>query len=145
MSALYLVSCVSQKQTDGRRHAARDLYTSDWFIKARAYVEKQSAPWYILSAKYGLLHPEAPVEAYEVTLNRMKIDQRRKWARLVISALDASGALDGTRTVVLLAGDAYREFLEPVLVAVVPRVEVPMRGLGIGQQKAWLLAQVQAR
>jgi hypothetical protein len=40
--------------------------------------------------------------------------------------------------VVILAGIAYREFLEPSLRSRGYVVEVPMRGLGIGRQLAWL-------
>jgi hypothetical protein len=37
-STVYLVSCVSQKRE--RECAARDLYVSDWFCKARRYAER---------------------------------------------------------------------------------------------------------
>jgi hypothetical protein len=43
-ATVYLVSCVSQKRTS--RSLARDLYTSQWFQKARAYVEARRAPWF---------------------------------------------------------------------------------------------------
>jgi len=45
---LYLVACASTKQSKPTR--ARDLYCSDWFLKARAYVEGQHAPWLISRA-----------------------------------------------------------------------------------------------
>jgi hypothetical protein len=52
---VYLVSCVSKK----RKHecSASDLYISDWFCKARRYVEASGRPWFILSAEYGLVPP----------------------------------------------------------------------------------------
>jgi hypothetical protein len=56
---LYLVSCVSKKRDTPT--TARALYVSDWFIKARTYVEATCSPWFILSAEYGLLHPDAVV------------------------------------------------------------------------------------
>jgi hypothetical protein len=52
---LYLVSCVSKKRCTPA--PAREFYTSDWFLKARDYVERDGSPWFILSAKYGLVSP----------------------------------------------------------------------------------------
>jgi hypothetical protein len=40
--------------------------------------------------------------------------------------------------VILLAGVLYREHLVPKLRQAKCYVEVPIKGLGIGQQKAWL-------
>ena len=63
---LYLVSCVKTKCST--RASAKDLYVSPWFRKARAFVEKTGDPWRILSAEYGLLHPDEEVRPYERTL-----------------------------------------------------------------------------
>lgn len=60
MNAIYIVQCVGQKLK--RPALARDLYCSDWFRKARAFVESQGAPWFILSAKHVLLCPDEVVE-----------------------------------------------------------------------------------
>lgn len=40
--------------------------------------------------------------------------------------------------VVLLAGRKYREHLETMLINSGCQIEVPMAGLGIGQQLSWL-------
>ena len=53
--------------------AAMDLYTSNWFRKARACVEETGCPWRILSAEYGLVHPEEEIGPYEKTLNKMRV------------------------------------------------------------------------
>ena len=50
--------------------------------------------------------------------------------------------LVGVDTVVFLAGKPYREFLEPSLRQRGLQVRVPMRGLRLGQQLAWLDACV---
>lgn len=73
MKTLYLVSCVSRKSCD--RSHAKDLYQSEWFKKARKFVECSDASWYILSAKHGLLHPDELVTPYEQTLNKMPIHE----------------------------------------------------------------------
>jgi hypothetical protein len=71
----YLVSCVKGKLTGPA--PAGDLYQSLWFCAARAFVEKQNAAWFILSAKYGLVSPDRIVAPYEMTLNRSTSGERR--------------------------------------------------------------------
>ena len=131
---LYLVSCV---KTKGPGPApAKDLYTSAWFRKARAYVEKTACPWLILSAQYGLVHPERMIRPYEQTLKTMPVAKRRTWAETVLAELEPS--LAGVDTVVFLAGQAYREFLVPALRDRGLTVAVPMAGLSQGRQLSWL-------
>lgn len=60
---LFLVSWVSEKHD--RPMPARELYCSDWFQKARGFVEKSGADWFILSAKYGLVPPDQVIETVQ--------------------------------------------------------------------------------
>jgi uncharacterized protein DUF6884 len=138
--SIYLVSCVSKKRDAPSR--ARDLYVSDWFVKARAHVEATRSTWFILSAEYGLLDPDAVVAPYERTLNRMRAAERRAWAARVLAALEPSLA---GRHVALLAGERYGEHLVPALRAHGCRVEIPLEGLGIGEQLHWFIAQREGR
>lgn len=131
---VHLVSCVSKKRA--QPSPARALYLSAWFVKARAYVEAQGGPWYILSAEHGLLSPDRVVAPYERTLNTMGVAERRVWAARVTEQLDEEGIRAGR--IVVLAGQRYREFLLPTLHARAASVEVPMEGLRIGEQLAWL-------
>lgn len=135
---LCLVSCVSVKQPNPVR--AKDLYISPWFRKARVCVEALGCPWYILSAKYGLVDPNATLEPYEKTLNTMQTRERREWARAVLEDLMPHLA-DGL-SVTILAGEKYREFLEPELRRRGITVYVPMRSMRIGEQLAWLDGQL---
>lgn len=59
---LCLVSCVSKK--NDYPCLARDLYVSPWFVGARRYEESLGVPWYILSAKYGLVAPDQVIAPY---------------------------------------------------------------------------------
>jgi hypothetical protein len=131
--ACYLVSCVGQKASNPTRAAA--LYTSAWFQKARYYVEARHAPWFILSAEYGLIHPDAVIAPYEKTLNRMGIEARRAWAKRVIGQMEAD--LPQCEEIVIFAGARYREFLLDYLSRRARRIEVPLEGLRIGEQLAW--------
>lgn len=102
-AGLYLVSCVKKKLS--RRAPARELYASPWFRKARAVVEATERPWYILSAKHGLVDPHAVIEPYEKTLNDLSKNERIGWARKVMRALDPN--LAGVDSVVIFAGEKY--------------------------------------
>ena len=62
LRTVYLISCVSKKRSTPAQ--ARDLsYISDWFLKARDYVESTRSPWFIFSAEHGLVPKWPAVEA----------------------------------------------------------------------------------
>jgi hypothetical protein len=109
---------------------------SDWFIKARAYVEHSGMPWFILSAEHGLVLPDAMIAPYDKTLKHLRVNERRAWADNVIRQMEQ--VLPPAETVIILAGVAYREFLMDYLRGHFPKVEVPMDGLSIGKQLSWL-------
>ena len=132
---LFLVSCVKSKLRTSAK--AEDLYTSAWFRLARAAVEKTGSPWRILSAQHGLLAPETRIRPYEKTLNKMRVAERRAWAASVRD--DLAAIIGDFDTVVIFAGQRYREFLEPWLRDRAD-VRVPMSGLRQGEQLAWLKA-----
>ncbi len=131
---LHLVSCVARKR--GMACEARDLYLSPWFIKARAFVERRGGPWLILSAEHGLLTPDQVVSPYDRTLTRTDVNARRSWAHLALSQFDAMNVQP--QVIVILAGARYREFLVPAFTQRGLAVRVPMAGLPIGRQLAWL-------
>lgn len=131
---LCLVSCVKTKLPN---HApARQLYVSDWFCKARSVIEAVGWPWRILSAKYGLVDPEMVIEPYEKTLNNMRRGERVEWSRTVMTAFDSS--LTDVKSVVIFAGERYREFVVPALRARNITVHIPMEGLRSGEQLSQL-------
>ena len=136
-----LLSCVGQKRPAPA--PARDLYTSPWFCKARTYADRTSQPWFVLSAKYGLVHPDEMIAPYDLTLNTMPVADRRRWARGVLTQLEPY--LDGIGSVMFLAGRRYREYLEPSLRSRGLVVSIPMEGLGIGEQLRWLTSSMAER
>jgi hypothetical protein len=133
-TAVYLVSCVSKKQEQAC--PARELYISDWFLKARRYAEASGCHWFILSAEYGLVAPDQVIAPYERTLNSMPVVERRTWADCVSRQLATTMPM--LKNVVFLAGERYREFLAPELTNRGVVVSVPMAGLSIGEQLSWL-------
>ena len=129
-----LVACAAGKGPSPA--PARDLYRSALFSKARTYAERMGDEWHVLSALHGLLDPDDLVAPYERTLNDASADERRAWGRQVAGSI-LRRYPDTTRFVVL-AGRHYRDHLVPILEAAGHVCEVPMLGLGIGQQLAWL-------
>lgn len=131
---IILVSCVSKKSRVAK--PACELYESPFFIKARKFAVRARVPWYILSAKYGLLDPEVLIEPYEQTLNQMSKRERTEWAEMVIHQIEHRNIRPAVVTI--LAGARYREYIVPYLLRNSIAVEIPMEGLRIGQQLAWL-------
>jgi hypothetical protein len=134
LKSVYLVSCVSKKRATPAE--ARDLYSSDWFLKARDYVESTRCPWFILSAEHGLVPPKRILAPYERTLNTMRKPDREAWAAGVKAEMEK--LLPAADRIVLLAGVRYREFLMDYLRQRAKTVEVPMEGLSIGRQLQYL-------
>lgn len=80
--------------------------------------------------------PTHEVNRYEKTLIAMNADARKAWSDKV--SLQLLKCLTDGDEVILLAGEAYREFLVPPLRAEGFNVRIPMEGLRIGQQLNWL-------
>jgi len=133
-----LVACVAKKNS--RPMPARDLYISVWFHKAAAYAVREADEWYILSAKHGLISPDTVIRPYDETLKGMSATARRDWATRVMEAL--MQRLDPGDTVIILAGQDYRAGLIEPLRQMGCTVLVPMEGLRIGEQLAWLKSQL---
>lgn len=138
MKKVVLISCVSTKLP--RKAKAKDLYISPLFKMNFAYAQSlQPDAIYILSAKYGLVHPDQEIDTYNETLNTMKSIQVKDWALDVID--QAHGKIDFRNDeIIFLAGDKYRKFLQPLS----RNARVPMEGLGIGKQLAWLKSKIKA-
>jgi len=65
--------------------------------------------------------------------------ERKLWATGVLDKL--LPMLTTPQTVIVLAGARYREFLMPSLRQVAGEVRIPMEGMRIGEQLAWLSKQ----
>ena len=132
---LVLVGCVKQKLD--RPAPAQDLYTSALFRKERAYAEASGAAWFVLSAKHGLVAPEAVLEPYDLGLSKTPRQYRRAWGARVIDQLkDQVGPLDG-KVIEVHAGAAYCEPIRDQLRAAGAQVVEPLFGLTMGQRLAW--------
>lgn len=113
---------------------ARVMYQeSTLFKKAVKYIEQQGYDdWFVLSAKYGLLRKNDQIEPYDLTLNNMKVSERKEWSKLVIKQIE-NLQLDITE-MDFYAGANYREYLISALEQEGINCNVPLQGKGIGEQ-----------
>ena len=102
-------------------------------------METNRYPWFILSAKYGLVSPNEVIAPYEETLNYFSREDRRAWSMRVFRVLEKK--CPPPRTLIFLAGKKYREDIVALSLKVGYRCETPMEGLGIGIQLRWLSRQ----
>jgi uncharacterized protein DUF6884 len=131
---IFLVACVAGKRATP--HKAAELYTSPWFEMVRELVSSSGEPWFILSAKHGLVSSDTVIAPYNETLNTMGVACRREWAVRVQGQMNE--AMPTADEVVILAGVRYREYLMDYLKGRFAKVSVPMAGLTIGRQLRWL-------
>lgn len=134
MQTICLISCVKTKQN--KTVAAKDLYTSALFTKNASYAATIADKWFILSAKYGLLDPEDVIDTYNETLSKASVSVKKVWSHNVY--LKLLPHLNPGDSIIFLAGENYREYLIPLLGNFPVNVQVPMKGLSIGNQLKWL-------
>jgi hypothetical protein len=131
------VGCVKSKLDHGT--VAKDLYTSDYFAKMRAYAESTGRPWFILSAEHGLVSPEAWLEPYDCYLPDTSREYRRAWGQKVAAQLEqAIGSLAGL-VVDIHAGATYVEAAETALAPRGVTVIDQLNGLSFGRRLSWYL------
>jgi hypothetical protein len=94
----------------------------------RAWAVARGDPWYILSARHGLLAPETVVEPYNE--RGLSVSQSE--------SVSFQLSQDGVDTVHLTAGSDYTNVLIPELKAVGLAVVNHFEGLGIGRRRSQL-------
>ncbi len=129
------ISCVSKKLD--RPAKAKDLYISDLFKKSYTYTKKHFDQVYILSALYGLVHPDDIIEPYNKTLNKMKVAERKEWSFNVMR--DLIKIITDNDELYFFCGKNYRRFLVDWLPN---KIHIPLKGLGIGKQLQWYKKQL---
>lgn len=136
--SLVLVSCTKLKLENPA--PAKDLYSkSPIFKKKRAIIERDAADWIILSALHGVVLPDQILAPYNQTLVGKPKSQKREWANHIFPVLLPK--LRPYKRIVALAGNDYLQYLLEPLAARGIEIELPLRGMGIGKQNAWLTLQ----
>ncbi len=122
------VACSKTKRS--RACKARDLYQGNLFKKSITFAEHYYSRVYILSAKYGVVHPDEIIEPYEMTLKSMKFSERKEWSEKVQKDIETR---DIPKPFVFFTGVAYCEFFEGYK---------PLKGLSFGNQLQWFNARL---
>jgi hypothetical protein len=113
---------------------AKDLYVSALFRFCLRYAQTLKPDGIlILSAKYGLVTLEQPLEPYDETLNTRHDNENLHWAQTVLQQLRLYMDLERD-SVIFLAGEKYRRHL----VGHIKHYEIPLLGLSIGRQLQFL-------
>lgn len=110
---------------------AKEIYReSQLFRGGWSYAEslKPDEVW-ILSAKYGLLHPDTYIEPYEKTLISAKDEEVKKWSIMVAEQIKKAG-INRNQKAIFLCGKPYRKYIQNLF----PDHEAPCAHLGIGKQ-----------
>ena len=124
--------------------AAEQLYKSPLWCCRRAYAERSGYPWFILSAKYGLLAPETEISPYDMAMSDLSASECRAWSQCVLNELRKEfSSLQGT-VIDIHAGKRYIEYgLEKGLSDAGAIVRRPLaRVVGIGTQCKWYRNQL---
>ncbi|MBM7646492.1 hypothetical protein JOD45_002722 [Scopulibacillus daqui] len=113
-----------------------DFYKSPLFIKSVQYAKTHYKRFYFYNAKDGLLLPDQIMSPYDVSIKRFTIHEKRIWGKKVIQDF-LSYETPEDKIIYLHGGQVYRKFLEPELKQQGFIYEIPLKGLGIGEQLKW--------
>jgi hypothetical protein len=130
-----LIGCVRTKRPAAA--AAADLFTGPLFAGRHRYAVASGLPWYILSAKFGLLAPDDVIGPYDVYLADQSPAYRRAWGEFVVAQLEQLQPGLRGRVVEVHAGAAYVDPLRGPLAARGVALVSPLAHLRQGEQLAW--------
>ena len=138
-SHVVLVGCSRTKAPAAE--PAQELFRGQGFRRARAHAIESGVPWFVLSAKYGLLAPDDVVGPYDVYLPDRSPQYRAAWGEWVVTQLAERQTLDGAR-VEVHASAAYAGPLREPLRSRGATLHEPLAGLRQGERLAWYGAGV---
>jgi hypothetical protein len=118
------------------RRAAKDLFQGPGFRRARSYAVASGVPWFVLSAKYGLLSPEDVIGPYDVYVPDKSSTYRAAWGEWVVTQLAERMDLSDV-TVEVHASEAYTAPLREPLRHLGATLQEPLAGLRQGERLAW--------
>ena len=117
----------SSGQVAGSPRPARELFESDGFARAREHAVGSGRPWFVLSAKHGLLDPDDVVGPFDVLFGDQPAGYRAAWAEWVVVQLADRVRLPGT-TVEVHGGVDFAQALRAPLARRGARTEIPLPG-----------------
>jgi hypothetical protein len=130
-----LIGCVRTKKADAS--PASELFASPLFEGRRRHAASSGRPWYILSAKFGLLAPGYVIGPYDVYLADQDPGYRKAWGEFVTAQLEQHEHTLRGRRIEVHAGAAYVDPLRGPLAGRGAVLAVPLAHLRQGEQLAW--------
>ena len=104
MTDVTLIQCTNAKREEPA--AARDLYDKSGYFRAmRAWADARGDPWYIVSAKHGLVYPNETLAPYD----------ERGLSEAQAETIATTLSEKGVTTVHITAGIDYTNPLVPAL------------------------------
>jgi hypothetical protein len=102
-----------------------DLFRSAGFVRARDHAVRAGAPWFVLSAKHGLLEPDDVVAPYGLDLGDSSTVYRSAWGEWVAAQLGERVHLSGA-TVEVHGGVDFAQPLRQPLARRGAALELPL-------------------
>lgn len=104
-----IIACSQRKANNP--NPARDLYRGTLFRFGREFAETYGYDYRILSAKYGLLHPEEIIEPYN-----QRISTAADVTRLQLAVLpELAELIPQYEKIIVIGGAMYRRVLAPLI------------------------------
>jgi len=106
---------------------AGEMFRSDGFAYARDRARHSRLPWFVLSAKHGLLDPGEVVSPHEIQIDDQPAAYRTAWGEWVVAQLADRLQLDGV-TVEVHGGVDFAQPLRQPLARRGAVLEIPLPG-----------------
>jgi hypothetical protein len=138
IARVVLIGCGKRKSPHPCR--ADGMYIGSLFRKRLEYASRSGWPFFIVSAKYGLIPPTTLIAPYDLTIADLGPLELAAWSLGVTQAVIShlSEPFDSRRfSVELHMGSDYAEPLRSLLPAVGINYDWPVQGLSQGEQMRW--------
>jgi hypothetical protein len=107
--------------------AAGEMFRSDGFARAREAAVRSRSPWFVLSAKHGLLDPGEVISPHGVQIDDQPAAYRSAWGEWVVAQLADRLQLDGV-TVEVHGGVDFAQPLRQPLASRGAALDIPLPG-----------------
>jgi len=106
---------------------AGQMFHSDGFARAREHAEHSRLPWFVLSARHGLLDPDEVISPHEILIDDQPAAYRTAWGEFVVAQLADRVQLDHV-TVEVHGGVDFAQPLRQPLARRGATLEIPLPG-----------------
>jgi hypothetical protein len=127
---LVVIGCSGEKSSAAS--PAVTLYRSRRFHASIRWAERVGAPWVVLSAKHGILDPDAIIDPYDVHLSNLTAEEQTAWAEKAAESLRLRTA--ESAKLVFLCDDVYTRPVAKCLRPAGRHCFTPLDGVAVADQ-----------